>query len=137
MPWPHGHGREALGNEIWREVRHKGGYCYFGWAVYAPSTWYMNLRGQCLWTLNWQTAILSALVISRVVGGHIHIRTCLGDLAVPTTPDSMAGSFMHVQMFVYGLSCCLFGHDIDTALLSLLLLMSITATKSNTTMHDR
>jgi hypothetical protein len=32
-----------------------------------------------------------------------------------TTPDSMAGSFMHVQMCVYGLSCCLFGHDIDTA----------------------
>jgi hypothetical protein len=25
----------------------------------------------------------------------------------------VAGSFMHVQMFVYGLSCCPFGHDID------------------------
>ena len=27
----------------------------------------------------------------------------------------MAGSFMHVQMCVYGLSCCTSGHDIDTA----------------------
>ena len=26
-----------------------------------------------------------------------------------------AGSFMHVQMCVYGLSCWPFGHDIDTA----------------------
>jgi hypothetical protein len=30
-------------------------------------------------------------------------------------PDSVAGSFMHVQMCLYGLSCCPFGHGIDTA----------------------
>jgi hypothetical protein len=31
-----------------------------------------------------------------------------------TTPGPMARSFMHVQMCVYGLSCCIFGHDINT-----------------------
>jgi hypothetical protein len=31
-------------NEIWRELRHKGGCCCFGWAVYAPWACYMNLR---------------------------------------------------------------------------------------------
>ena len=32
---------------------------------------------------------------------------------MPTTPRPVAGSFMHVHMCVYGLSCCPSGHDID------------------------
>ena len=31
-------------NAFWRELRHKGGYCCFGSAVYAPWACYMDVR---------------------------------------------------------------------------------------------
>jgi hypothetical protein len=31
-------------NEFWRELRHKGGCCCFGWSVYAPWAFYMSIR---------------------------------------------------------------------------------------------
>ena len=43
------------------------------------------------------------------------VRFKIQQTSVPTTPDPVAGSFMHLQMCVYGLSCCTSGHDIDTA----------------------
>jgi hypothetical protein len=30
-------------NEFWRELRHKGGCCCFGWSVYAPWAFYMGI----------------------------------------------------------------------------------------------
>jgi hypothetical protein len=43
----HGHGRKArkmVFLSFWRELRHKGGWCGFGWAVYTQWACYMNLR---------------------------------------------------------------------------------------------
>ena len=31
-------------NEFWCELRHKGGCCWLGWAMYSPWACYMNLR---------------------------------------------------------------------------------------------
>ena len=36
--------RKQEKNKFWRELRHKGGCCCFGWAVYAPWACNMNLR---------------------------------------------------------------------------------------------
>ena len=52
-----------------------------------------------------------------------------GNHSVPTTPDPVAGSFMHVQMCVYGLSCCPSGHDIDIDTARSLLYIIIISTK--------
>jgi hypothetical protein len=30
-------------NNFWRELRHKGGCCCFGWAMYAPWAFYMGI----------------------------------------------------------------------------------------------
>jgi hypothetical protein len=30
-------------NEFWRELRHKGGCCCFGWAMYTPCAFYMGI----------------------------------------------------------------------------------------------
>jgi hypothetical protein len=34
--------------EFWRELRHKGGCCYFGWALYATWACYMTLWELCV-----------------------------------------------------------------------------------------
>ena len=88
----HGHGQKAGKNAFLDELRHKGGCCCFGWAVYVPWACYMNLRVLCVskkaqcpligmgnlagdqrfmsLNFNWQNILLSASawVISRVVG---------------------------------------------------------------------
>ena len=43
----HGHGQKAEKNEFWRKLRHKGGCCCFGWAVYAPWVCYMDIWALC------------------------------------------------------------------------------------------
>ena len=50
----HGHGQKRK-KEFWRKLRHNGGCCCFGWAVYAP------------WSLNQQNVPLPAREISRVI----------------------------------------------------------------------
>jgi hypothetical protein len=45
-------------NEFWRELRHKGGCCSFGWAMYAPWAFYM-LYGQ-MGIIQPQTANMAA-----------------------------------------------------------------------------
>jgi hypothetical protein len=39
----HGHGGKAEKNKFWRELRHKGGCCCFGWSVYASWAFYMRI----------------------------------------------------------------------------------------------
>jgi hypothetical protein len=39
----HGHGQKAEKNDFWCKLRHKGGCCCFGWAVYAPWVCYMGI----------------------------------------------------------------------------------------------
>jgi hypothetical protein len=39
----HVHGRKAGEKECWRELKHKGGCCCFGWSVYAPWAFYMGI----------------------------------------------------------------------------------------------
>ena len=38
----HGHDQKTEKNDFWRKLRHKGDYCCFGWAVYAPWACYMH-----------------------------------------------------------------------------------------------
>ena len=87
----HGHGQNAGKNEFWRKLRHKSGCCCFGWAVYAPWTFYMGI-----WTLynpklpKWPLIGLPDLAGDRQ---HGHGRILINDAAKQQNPTSCRGYF--------------------------------------------
>ena len=58
-------GKRKQKNKFWRELRHKGGCCCFGWSVYVPWA-FIWAYGHCT-TPNCQYGHLLTSLISRVI----------------------------------------------------------------------
>jgi hypothetical protein len=59
-------------NEFWRELRHKGGCCCFGWAMYAPWAFYMGIWA--LYNPKLPIRPFIASLISRVIVAKLEMR---------------------------------------------------------------
>ena len=61
------HSAWKMKNGCWRELRHKGGYCCFGWAPYAPWECYMGLWILCVSKL----AKCPLICMADLAGGQV------------------------------------------------------------------
>ena len=67
----HDHGGKAEKNKFWRELRHKGGCCCFGWSVYSPWAFYMGI-----WALyNPKLPIWPLIGLPDLAGDHTDKQT--------------------------------------------------------------
>jgi hypothetical protein len=76
----HGHGLEVevevqKKRGFLRELRHKGGCCCFGWAVYAPHGHVVCRCGYDYTTPNRQYGRLLPSLLPDLTGGHMHMAT--------------------------------------------------------------
>ena len=76
-------------NNFWRKLRHKGGCCCFGWAVYAPWVCYMDI-----WALYNPNTPKCALTCQADLVADPQIKT-KGGQHLLSRPKYKAGAFTH------------------------------------------